>query len=73
MTQKTVVISTHGSEELTKGIMRGNYTTTTISQDAYNSLISYLKDHEGGIACDLNDFGDLRLLFLELMGRDAGA
>ena len=35
-----------------------------------NSLLEYLQNHESDIAYGINDFGDLKELFVELFNRE---
>ena len=43
-----------------------------ISGDAAQDLINWLAAHEDDIKNGINDFGDLRTIFLEIFDRDAG-
>lgn len=43
-----------------------------ISGDSAQDLIYYLLSHEDDIKQDINDFGDLRHIFLDIFEREAG-
>lgn len=45
--------------------------TINVTANARADLLDYLESHESDIAANINDFGRLRLLFRELIGRDA--
>jgi hypothetical protein len=38
-------------------------------EDLKEAISTYLQMHEDDIACEMNDFGDLRLLFIGVFGR----
>ncbi len=41
-----------------------------IKGDEYKNLVDYLDYHEFDIADEVNDFGELRLLFIKIFKRD---
>jgi hypothetical protein len=42
-----------------------------LSDRGADTLSQYLNQHEDDIACGINDFGDLKGLFIEMFGRSA--
>jgi len=43
-----------------------------ISDDAAQDLVDWLAAHEKDISDGINDFGDLRRVFMQIFGRKAG-
>jgi len=43
-----------------------------LTNKSSDSLVKYLLSHEDDIALSINDFGELKDLFIELFNREAG-
>jgi hypothetical protein len=44
-----------------------------LTNKSSDSLVEYLLSHEDDIALSINDFGELKDLFIELFNREAGS
>ena len=45
------------------------FVTVTMTAEVLSELVQYLKYHEDDIAYNINDFGELRCLFLAIFNR----
>lgn len=42
------------------------------TEEVYNDFVEYLNSHEQDIAVNINDYGELFNLFVQVLGREPG-